>query len=408
METGRPRLNLRQVVSDTPPTVRWLIYLSSFSAISYGYLFILIPGYLIEPEIGLTSADAGLLLGVIGITFAVLAIPIGILADKKGRKWLLVAGMLGTSPPLFVFAFTHDMTYLLIASVAMGATEVAFMASWNALIADLTSQDKRASAFALSFVVGTLTFGLGFALPGVFPFIERATGWSSYSVHMGALVVFGFLSLISAVGMWTLLKDLKEEMRPSERVIRRDNLRTLLKFSGINGLIGLGAGFIIPLIPTWLYLKFDVADAYSGPLLMVANVAMGLAAFASAGLAKRHGIIKAIVMTQALSTAFMLSLAFANMAILAAALYLIRAALMNMAVPLLDSYLMGIVQKEERGVASAVNAVIWRLPNAGTAIIGGILLHAGEYALPFFLATACYAVGITLFYAFFKDVKPIS
>lgn len=394
--------------SETPPTVRWLIYLSSFSAVSYGYLFILIPGYLIEPDVGLTSADAGLLLGVIGITFAVLAIPIGILADRKGRKWLLIAGMIGTSPPLFVFAYTHDMAYLLIASVAMGATEVAFMASWNALIADLTNQERRPSAFALSFVIGTLTFGLGFALPGVFPLVERATGWSSYSVHMGTLVVLGFLSLLSAVGMWLLLKNLKEDMRPSERIIRRDNLRVLLKFSGINGLIGLGAGFIIPLIPTWFYLKFDVPDTYSGPLLMLSSVAMGLAAFASSALAKRHGIIRAIVMTQSLSTAFMLSLAFMDMALLAAVLYLVRAALMNMAVPLLDSYLMGIVLKEERGVASAVNAIIWRLPNAGTAIIGGMLLHAGSYALPFYLATACYAVGITLFYAVFRDVKPIS
>jgi MFS family permease len=408
MEKGRARASLKQVFSETPPTVRWLIYLSSFSAVSYGYLFILIPGYLIEPDVGLTSADAGLLLGVIGITFAVLAIPIGILADRKGRKWLLIAGMIGTSPPLFVFAYTHDMAYLLIASVAMGATEVAFMASWNALIADLTSQERRSSAFALSFVIGTLTFGLGFALPGMFPLVERVTGWSSYSVHMGTLVVLGLLSLLSAVGMWLLLKDLKEDMRPSERIIRRDNLRVLLKFSGINGLIGLGAGFIIPLIPTWFYLKFDVPDTYSGPLLMLSSVAMGMAAFASSALARKHGIIRAIVMTQSISTAFMLSLAFADMALLAAALYLVRAALMNMAIPLLDSYLMGIVLKEERGVASAVNAIIWRLPNAGTAIVGGMLLHAGSYALPFYLATACYAVGITLFYAVFKNVKPIS
>lgn len=152
METRRGRFDPRKAFSDVPPTVKWLIYLSSFSAVSYGYLFILIPGYLVEPEIGLSGADVGLLLGAIGITFAVLAIPVGILADRKGRKWLLIAGMMGTSPPLFVFAFTQEMSYLLVASIAMGAVEVAFMATWNALIADLTDQEKRPSAWGSPFL----------------------------------------------------------------------------------------------------------------------------------------------------------------------------------------------------------------------------------------------------------------
>jgi len=408
METGRGRFDPRKAFSEVPPTVKWLIYLSSFSAVSYGYLFILIPGYLVEPEIGLSGADVGLLLGVIGITFAVLAIPIGILADRKGRKWLLIVGMIGTSPPLFVFAFTQEMSYLLPASVAMGAVEVAFVTTWNALIADLTSVEKRPAAFALSFIVGTITFGLGFALPGVFPWLEATTGWSSYSVHMGTLILLGILSFMSAIGMWLLLRGLHEDVHPGERVIKRESLALLVKFSGINSLIGLGAGFIIPLIPTWLFLKFGVGDNYSGPLLMVSSIAMGLAAFASSPLARKHGMVLAIVMTQSLSTVFMFTLAFADMAVLAAALYLIRAVLMNMGIPLLDAYLMGIVRKEERGVASAVNAVVWRLPNSATAIVGGILLNQGSYSLPFFLATACYVVGIALFYYFFRDVKPVS
>lgn len=408
MQAGRGRFNFSKIFAETPPTVRWLIYLSSFGNVSYGYLLIFIPGYLVTPDVGLTGTDVGLLVTVIGVTFVVLAIPVGILADRKGRKWLLIAGMTGTSPLLFVFAITHEMQHLLLASVAMGAVEVAFMTSWNALIADLTDQEKRPSAFALSFVIGTMTFGLGFALPGLFPWVEAATGWSSYSVHVGALMLLGALSLISAIFIWLLLRNLREEMRPGERVIRRDSLRILVKFSGVNTLIGLGAGLIIPLIPTWFLFKFGVGDTYTGPLLMVSGVAMGLAAFASSGLARRYGIILAIVITQSLSTVFMFSLAFANMAVIAAVLYLVRAVLMNMAMPLLDAYLMGIVQKEERGVASAVNAVVWRLPNSATTVVGGFLLDQGSYSLPFFLATALYSLGIILFYRLFKDIKPVS
>jgi predicted MFS family arabinose efflux permease len=79
---------------------------------------------------------------------------------------------------------------------------------------------------------------------------------------------------------------------------------------------------------------------------------------------------------------------------------------MNMGVPLLDSFLMGIVTKEERGLASAINSIFWRLPNSASTVVGGILLTSGSFEVPFFLATGFYVVAIVLFYRVFKDVRP--
>jgi predicted MFS family arabinose efflux permease len=223
---------------------------------------------------------------------------------------------------------------------------------------------------------------------------------------MNTLIVVGFLTLLSPFTYMFLLRDLKEELRPNQKFIRGKNLRVLLKFSGINSTIGLGAGFIIPLIPTWLFLKFGVPDTFSGPLLAVSSITMGFAAIMSTGLARKYGMIRAIVLTQGMSTVFMLSLAFVPDAALASGLYLVRAALMNMAVPLLDSFLMGIVSKEERGLASAVNAIVWRLPNSASTVAGGYILEGGDFVSPFYIATILYAIGVTLFYRTFKDVTP--
>lgn len=112
------------------------------------------------------------------------------------------------------------------------------------------------------------------------------------------------------------------------------------------------------------------------------------------------------MLTQGLSTIFMLSLAFIPSAGLAAGLYIIRAALMNMSAPLSDSYLMGITTQEERGIASSVNSVMWRLPNSATTIIGGMILQTGRYDLPFYLATGFYVVSIVLFYVNFRKISP--
>jgi predicted MFS family arabinose efflux permease len=107
----------------------------------------------------------------------------------------------------------------------------------------------------------------------------------------------------------------------------------------------------------------------------------------------------------------MISLAFLPNAALAAGFYLVRAALMNMAVPILDSFLMGIVTKEERGLASAVNSILWRLPNSVSTVFGGMMLQAGlkdpiMLDLPIFIATGFYVTAISLFYVTFKDMKP--
>src|SRR5207245_6967863 len=106
----------------------------------------------------------------------------------------------------------------------------------------------------------------------------------------------------------------------------------------------------IPLVPTWLVLKFAVPDTWSGPLLALSNVTIGLAATVSASLAKRYGPVRAIVMAQGLSTVFMFSLAFVTNAVAAAGLYMVRAALMDMSAPSGESFLRGIVAREQGGL----------------------------------------------------------
>jgi len=405
METkGTKSISKRRGFSAVPPKVRWFIYLLSFASVGYGYLLVAITAYL--PEIGFSSGDVGLILGANGASFAISAIPIGLLSDRKGRKWILISGLFVLSPSLLVYALTTNVTTLVLAGIAAGVAEGAFLSTWNAMIADMTTLENRVAAYSLSFICQSVTMGIGMTLPFVFPLIETWTGLDTYVVHNGTYVLLAIVSLLSPITLWLLLKDQRESIVPEKSAASKEGMGLLLKFSGLNSLIGLGAGFIIPLIPTWLFLRFGVSDAYSGPLLAVAGITIGFATLASSALALRFGAVRAIVMTQGLSTVFMLSLAFVPTAALAGVLYLVRSTLMNMSSPLADSLLMGIVPKEQRGLASAINSLIWRLPNSVSTIFGGMLLASGSYDVPFFIAAAFYIVSITLFYRIFKNVKP--
>lgn len=394
----------RKGFKSVPSRVRWLIYLTSFSSLAYGYLIIAITAWL--PEMGLSSGEVGLLIGVNGLVFVLSAIPIGLMADKRGRKKIFMLGLIGIPPSILVFAFTAELGHLLIASAIAGVCEGGFASTWNALIADQTTTANRNQAFSLSFIVGNASFGMGFALPFLFPAIQNMAGITAEEIHDYAFMLVAGVAALSPLFLWPVLSDYKEDLKPREGFVRGQSTGILLKFSGINSLIGLGAGFIIPLIPTWFLLKYGITDTWSGPLLAISNITIGLAAILSSRLADNYGMVKAIVVTQALSTVFMMSLAFSPTAMLAAGVYLVRAALMNMAVPILDSFLMGIITKEERGFASALNSLIWRLPNSVSTIVGGKMLEKGDYSTPIYIATAFYVVAIVLFYAVFKGVKP--
>jgi len=390
-----------------PSQVKWLILLASFSSIGYGYLITAIAAYL--PEQGVDSGQVGLIIGVSGLAMILSAIPFGILSDRIGRKSLLLIGLSLPPMAMLLCSFSADPGLYMLAGIIFGVAEGAVLSTWNAMIADQTTVDNRDMAFSMSFIINGAFIGIGFALPFFFPMLTSQVGWTSEQLHSWTFLALAFVTAISPFTIRYLLRHHRDRS-PSVKLRRRSFLgerskKTLVRFSINNTLIGLGAGLIIPLIPTWFYLRYGIPDSYSGPLLALASLSIGMAAVFSARLARRHGQVRAIVMTQGISTIFMVAIPFMPGAAWAGAVYLIRAAMMNMGGPIMDSYLMGIVDKEDRGLASAINSIVWRVPNSVTTVIGGAMLAAGYFALPFILAAIIYMSAVIAFYFNFRNVK---
>lgn len=385
-----------------PRRVKLLILSQVLNNLGFGYFIIYVTVYL--PEINIGAGIVGILLGVEGAVLVLAGIPMGLLSDRRGRKWFLIGGNLLVSPSILIFAFTGDFRFFLVAAVIGGFAEATSLSSWNAIIADQTDLTNRDAAFSFSFIVSNVFISLGMALPFFIPALQALTGVGSLVIHRGLLLVLGVANFAVPPVLYALLRGYKELVVPKEKT--SGSIRLMLKFSGINSLIGFGAGLIIPLVGTWLYLKFGVADTYSGPFLAVSGMTIAFSAVGSARLSSRLGLLKSIVATSGTSTLFMFSLAFIPNVYLAGGVYIVRAAMMNMAAPLMDSFLMGIITPERRGLASAVNAIIWRLPNSLSSIAGGFLLQASRYDVPWLAASLLYIVAILLLYTNFKDVKP--
>ena len=350
----------------------------------------------------------GVLLTVQGALVVASSIPLGIASDIYGRKMILIAGAFAGAIGLLMFALTTDFAFLVVASAVLGLAEGSTVSVWNALLADLTDVTSRNKIFSRSYLMISAASGVGLIIPGIFPYVSGPLALSIDSLHRSTLLLLGAVSFISPAGVVALLWNHKETHNPGRKFSGLKNMRTLGKLGLDGGSIGLGAGFMIPLVPTWFLYRFGVGDSYSGPMLAISYILVGLSALAAPWMARKYGQLNAIMLTAGSSMFFMLSMAFLPDLNLAAAFYIVRSGLMNMNGPLMDSFSMSIFPPEQRGLVSAATNTIFRLPNAVSTSAGGYLLGLRLLAWPFIIASGLYVVGLAAFFVFFIASKKFS
>jgi MFS family permease len=383
--------------ADVPPQVGKVVLGAGPLAAGLGFYEVAIAVFL--PLEGVSITNVGVILTTFGLAAVACSIPFSILSDRYGRKLMMLTGALLSIPVTIIPGLTSDFLVLEVSALVGGAADAMYISTWNAYLADATPVSARPSTYSLSFVVFTMASGIGSIIPAAFPFLP--VGFlQAHRIAFVVIGLFGFLTPL-AVLYWAVYLRLA----PSRHgILPRKSLRILAKFSTPNFMIALGAGLIIPLIPTWFYLRFSVTDAFSGPVVAASSILMGLAAIASPVIAKRTGLVVGIVATQLASTLFLLATPLSPTASIAAVVYVVRSMLMNMSSPLADSLLMNLVAQDERATSSALNAVAWRLPNAASTVFGAAALSAGDLNLPFYLCTILYVASITLFYTLFRKV----
>jgi len=165
------------------------------------------------------------------------------------------------------------------------------------------------------------------------------------------------------------------------------------------------SGFFVTLMTQWFKGRYGVPDYVSGNVLVFSYFVTAGVILLSPRLAKRLGTAKTIVVTQAPATVVMLGVPYSPTFAISGTIYVVRVFLMNLGNPLGQSLLMGLVSPDERGAASGLVAVANRLPNALTALPGLILIGAGQYYFPFYLAAVLYTIAITWFWLAFRKEK---
>jgi len=131
----------------------------------------------IKEEFGLSDATLGLLSGMaFALTYSLLGLPMGGLADRSSRKKILVACVLIWSVMTLVCGVAKSAVMLTIGRLGVGAGESGVTPSAISIISDLYPKSSRARAIACYPICGAL--GAAAALP-IGAHLASAFGWRS-------------------------------------------------------------------------------------------------------------------------------------------------------------------------------------------------------------------------------------
>ena len=165
----------------------------------------------VRSALGIDDVQFSLLHGfAFAITYAVGGIPLGALADRYNRKWIIASGILIWSIATAACGLAENFGQLFSARVFVGLGEAALVPATYSILADLFGKEERARPMAVFMSGSTAGAGLalwlgGLALVGAsqsrawsVPGIESADAWRVVFLIVGSpgIVLFAALALL--------------------------------------------------------------------------------------------------------------------------------------------------------------------------------------------------------------------
>jgi MFS family permease len=120
-----------------------------------------------------STAFAGLVLGAVGLGAAVASLVAGVLADRWGRRPVLLWSQLLCALTLAVMAFWTAPAAVLALAVLLGLSSNAARPAFSAMVADVVPQADRVRAFSLNY----WAINLGFATAAIVGGLLASTGY---------------------------------------------------------------------------------------------------------------------------------------------------------------------------------------------------------------------------------------
>ena len=380
-------------------------------------------------SLGYPKDFIGLLTAMPALGSLLAALPIGLLADRIGRKpLLLVSGVLN---PLALAAvgLSTGSTTMLVASLLNGVLSSAYWVTILPILTESTTEDQQVGVLAInSFLllgVGALGSLVGGFVPEIVGMVTHQAALDPVPLRFG-VVAAATIAFLPVLPLFTLdpmpgperdkpahATSEGAEAQPEVaaatggRLERGALVKLFVKLLLPDLLATTGEGTVIGLLQLYFVLRFHLQPGSLGALFTLAGLIGGATALNAPRIVRRWGKLKTATTMQYLSAPAMLLTGLAPVLPLAAAGEFSRIVLRGLFDPTYAAFTMEQVSSRYRATLSGCYSVTWSLGfSIGPWIAGWLYQNLGS--LPtFIVGAACLTSAATLLRLFFgKSARP--
>jgi MFS family permease len=388
--------------------VQRILVAQSLRAFAYGFTAVLL-GVSLEAR-GWSPTRVGVLLTAIVTGTVFTSLVVARRADTIGRRRLYMLLFLGLAASGAVFG-TTDAFWALTAVALTGtlSTEVVESGAFTSLeqtmiAAEERGQASRARVFGIYNASAAVVGSLG-ALAAGGPALLQAR-WSSAPADTRYFLMLVVIGLVGALVARSLSASVERGRRDATSPPLGDSSRPrVVRLSALFALDSFGGGFVVQaFISYWFSLRFDVSVEVLGAVFFAVGLLQAASFLAATRLAARFGLLNTMVFTHLPSNLFLAAIPLAPTFPLALALLLSRFALSQMDVPTRQTYIMGLVEPQERAAAAGyTNTARYVVRPLGPVLAGASQQVA--MGLPFFLGGGIKVAYDLLIWAWFRRVR---
>ncbi len=330
---------------------------------------------LIADTFDISVGRAALLITAYTIPGVLLTPVLGVLADRIGRKLVLVPSMLLFGAAGFACAFAGSYETLLLLRLVQGVGSAAIGALNVTMIGDIFSGNQRTEA--MGYNAGVLSVGA-----------------TLYPAIGGAIAVLGWyapfylplLAFPTALIIIFYLENPEPERSGTVRAyfqavfvnIRQNRILPMFLATLVSFILLYGP--LLTIIPFLIEARFTSVSFVIGLVLSAASVANGLASVNAGRLTRRFKGEKIVIVSFAIYALSLLAMPAApNLWWLGAASVLYGLA-QGLNLPVLISLISGEARLENRGAIMSLNGMVIKLAQSVSPIFASLLLGFGGFA----------------------------